>query len=252
MAWPTYAIEADGVELDDYCDRVVVVTEGMANREDSNFKVPGLDGELSFPNKLWDAGNVIMETFIRYTDEDGLITHADGAPGHVYENLSVLKRVLGKNGLVDLRRTAPDYGETSMMVELVQGPNEGSFPAHRIWVLKAPKPFWSGLTNVTIAATAGAHIPAGDAPVGDMVVTFSGNGKVAIGDEFVEIVGHSGGAVVVDCGARTVLQSTTPRDRWLHVFSNRWLKLEPGVAQAVTFTGAVTNLVYAPHWHGGG
>lgn len=250
-----YAITAEGENLSDYCDRVVVVTEGMANREDSNFKVPGTDGEVSFPNKLWDAGNVILVTFLKYSDPDGLVTHVDGTAGHVYQNFSALKRIFGKNGLVDLRRTAPDYGDTQMLVELVQGPSEASFPAHRVWVLKAPKPFWSGLTPVVVSASDPAHIPEGDAPIGDMIVEFSGDGQVTIDDEFIGIANSTGSGIFVTCGSpRTIIQGSGENyvDRWFFNYSDRWLKLQGGKESVITFTGSVANLTYYPKWHGGG
>lgn len=251
-----YMPTADGEDLHDYCDRAVVVTEGMANREDANFKIPGFEGEVSFPNKLWDAGNVILNTFIKYADANGEVTHADGMPGHVYENLSALKRIFGKNGMVDLRRIAPDYGETKMLVELIQGPSEGSFPAHQIWVLKAPKPFWAGLTPVVLSGS-GTHTPEGDAPVDDMVVEFSADGKVQIDDEWIEIVGASG-AITVDCGDRAGYpivaagSGDVPMDRYFTPYSDRWLRLYGGYESTVTFTGGASTLTYYPHWHGGG
>lgn len=250
MVWD-YAITADGEALDDYCDRVVVVTEGMANREDSNFRIPGLEGEVTFPNKLWEAGNVILVSFLRYSDEDGVITHLDGSAGHVYDNLSAMKRIFGKNGLVDLRRTVPSFGQVRMDVELIQGPNEGSFPANQIWVLKAPKPFWRGLTAVTLTADAAAHIPDGDAPIDDMIVTFGGNGRVDIDGEWIEMVGTSG-TTVVDCGARTIIKTGAPNDKFFNPFSDRWLRLQGGRANNVNFTGSVTSLSYFPKWHGAG
>lgn len=251
LGWK-YDITADGTALLNYCDRVVIVTEGMANREDSNFKVPGLEGEMSFPNKLWDAGNVIMVTFLKYADSDDLVTHADGAAGHVYENFSALKRILGKNGLVDLRRDAPDYGETKMLVELIQGPQEVSYPAHRLWVLKAPKPFWSGLTPVTVNSN-GNITPDGDAPIDDMVASFPGNGRITIDDEWIEMSG-AGEAAVVDCGERTVVSDDSaedPLDRHFQPYSDRWLRLEGGVQSSVTVTGSA-EFEYFPKWHGGG
>lgn len=251
LGWD-YAITADGEDLLDYCDRVVVVTEGMANREDANFKVPGLEGELSFPNKLWDAGNVVLITFLKYADADGLVTHVDGAAGEVYANFAHLRRIFGKNGLVDLRRTAPDYGEVQMLVELTRGPSEVSFPAHRMWVLKAPKPFWSGLTPVTVNSN-GNVTPEGDAPIDDMVAEFPGDGRITIDNEWIEVVG-AGGPAVVDCGARTIVSDDSaedPLDRHFTPYSDRWLRLQGGVQSSVTVTGSA-EFSYYPKWHGGG
>lgn len=252
MGWD-YNITADGVDLLDYCDRVIVVTEGMADREDANFTVPGLEGEMSFPNKLWKSGNVILITFLKYAGADGIVDHADGSSGHVYENFSALKRIFGKNGLVDLRRDAPDYGETQMLVELVQGPSEVSFPAHRMWVLKAPKPFWSGLTPVVVSAS-GSHTPDGDAPIDDMVAEFPTNGRITIDEEWIEMDG-AGEASVVDCGARTVLSEAgsgaTELDRYFTPYSDRWLRLYGGYASTVTITGGAS-FSYFPKFHGGG
>lgn len=251
LGWD-YDITADGIDLIDYCDRVVVVTEGMADREDANFTVPGLEGEMSFPNKLWKSGNVILITFLKFADEDGLVTHEDGTAGHVYENLSTLKRIFGKNGLVDLRRTAPDYGETQMLVELTQGPQEVSYPAHRMWVFKAPKPFWKGLTPVTVNAN-GSITPEGDAPVDDMVCDFPTDGRITIDDEWIQMSG-AGEAAVVDCGERTILGDGSgglPLDRYFQPYSDRWLRLYGGYASSVTLTGGAS-FTYYPAWHGGG
>lgn len=249
LGWD-YDITADGETLLDYCDRVVIVTEGMADREDANFTVPGLEGELSFPNKLWKSGNVIMVTFLKYADSDDMVTHVDGTAGHVYENFSALKRIFSKNGLVDLRRDAPDYGETQMLVELTQGPSEASFPAHRIWVLKAPKPFWKGLTEVTVDSN-GAHTPDGDAPIDDMIATFPGDGRITVDDEWIEMSG-AGVAATVDCGDRTVEDSGgDPLDRHFQPYSDRWLRLYGGYESTVTLTGSAT-FKYFPSFHGGG
>ena len=93
MAWQTsdYQYDLGGVDPFDYCTSFRIVTEGMAAREGINFKVPGLHGEQSYPFKMFEGRNVIIDTVLRYTNAAGAVTHANGAAGHVYENLAALK-----------------------------------------------------------------------------------------------------------------------------------------------------------------
>lgn len=247
MALWEYDVAANGVPLSDFCNRVIVVTEAMGGKDDTDIKVPGMEGELHIPGKLWESGNVILSTWLRYTDEDELITHIDEEAGHAYENFSELKRILrGGAGQVLLSRTAPHQGDVELLVESVDPPSMGDAHFHYLWTMKANKPFWRAVDEVN--AGAGAHTPAGDGVIDDMLVNFGGDGKAQIGTEYVQIVGASGGGIVVDVGARTVKQGATNVDKWLRVGSERWLRLRGGEAATITFTGSVSGIDYFPKW----
>ena len=245
MALWDYDIEVNNVPLTTFCDRVVVVTEAMGGKEDSDIKIPGIEGVLHIPNKLWDSGNVILSTWLRYSDASGLITHVDGSAGHVYDNFSSLKGLIRAGaGQIDLKRVIPDVGEVHLAAESIDAPQIGDAHFHYLWVLKAAKPFWRAAASSAI--TGGAFVPVGDGVIDDMIITFSGDGFADIDGERVSIVGSSGGGIVVDCGARTVLQGGTPRDSWFRPRSERWLRLRGGISSTVTLSGCTGS--YFPKW----
>lgn len=247
MLWE-YAITANGVPLLDFCDRVVVVTEAMGGKDDTDIKVPGMEGELFIPGKLWESGDLILSTWLKYADEDDDIVHTDGSAGHVYENFSELKRILrGGSGQVLLARTAPHIGEMEILVESIDHPSMGDAHFHYLWTMKANKPFWQGVDAVTVSA-GGSHTPAGDGVIDDMIVEFGGDGKAQIGTEYVEVLGSTGSGIEVDVGRRTIKQAGLNVDKWLRVGSEKWLRLRGGEASTVTFTGSVTGFDYFPKW----
>lgn len=244
MANWEYDVSVNNAPLDQFCDRVIVITEAMGSKEDSDIKIPGIEGVLHIPNKLWDAGNVILSTWLRYTDGSGLITHPDGSPGHVYDNFSSLKGLIRAGaGQIDLERTIPDVGEVHLAAESIDAPQMGDAHFHYLWVLKAAKPFWRAAASAAI--TGGTFIPVGDGVIDDMIVTFGGDGFCDIDGERISIVG-SGGGVVVDCGARTILSGGNPADAWFRPKSERWLRLRGGVSSTVTLSGCTAS--YFPKW----
>lgn len=247
MALWEYNVTANGVPLLDFCDRVIVVTEAMGGKDDTDIKVPGMEGELFIPGKLWESGDLILSTWLKYADEDDDIVHADGSAGHVYENFSELKRILrGGSGQVLLQRTAPHIGEMEILVESIDPPSMGDAHFHYLWTMKANKPFWRATAEVSVAA--GSHTPIGDGVIDDMIVTFGGDGKVQIGTEYVQVLGSSGAGIEVDVGARTIKQAGVNVDKWLRVGSEKWLRLRGGEAATLTFTGSVTGFDYFPKW----
>lgn len=244
MAMWDYDIEVGGVNLADFCDRVIVVTEAMGTKDDADIKIPGIEGVLHIPNKLWDAGNVILSTWLKYSSPAGTITHADGSAGHVYENFSELKRLLRAGaGQINLKRIIPDAGVVHLMAESLEAPSMGDAHFHYLWPLKAAKPFWRAAG--TSAISGGAFTPAGDGVVDDMVISFGGDGTATIDGETIAIVG-SGGAVTVDCGARTIMSGGNPADAWFRCSSERWLRLRGGISSTVSLSGCTG--VYYPKW----
>ena len=126
MGW-TYAYQAGPeagpfVNLLDYCDNVRIPSEGDAPKRGSNFDVPYRDGEYSQTVKYRRAGSFLLDCMVSYTDSLNLITHVDGAPGHVYENLQALKALLGGNGQpLFIRRIAPHMGAVEAVCEYMGG-----------------------------------------------------------------------------------------------------------------------------------
>lgn len=246
MAMWDYDVEVNGADLAQFCDRVIVVTEAMGNKDDADIKIPGIEGVLHIPNKLWDSGNVILSTWLKYSAANGTITHPDGSAGHVYDNFSSLKGLLRAGaGQFDLSRVIPDVGEVHLFAESLEAPQMGDAHFHYLWVLKAAKPFWRATS--TSAITAGSFVPGGDGVIDDMVITFGGDGSAVIDGETIAIVGSSGGGgIIVDCGARTIVQGGNYRDAWFRPSSERWLRLRGGISSSVALTNCTG--VYYPKW----
>lgn len=247
MALWDYDVTANGVPLSNFCDRVIVVTEAMGGKDDTDIKVPGIEGVLHIPGKLWESGDLILSTWLKYADADDDVIHVDEEAGHVYENFSELKRILrGGAGQVLLSRTAPHIGDAEILVESISQPSMGDAHFHYLWTMKANKPFWRGVNAVSVGA--GSHTPVGDGVIDDMIVTFGGDGRVQIGTEYVGVAGSTGAGIVIDVGNRTIKQAGVNVDKWLRVGSEKWLRLRGGEEATVAFTGSVTGFDYFPKW----
>lgn len=222
-----YNYRIAGVQLMDYCERVRVVVEASPARRGNNFEIPGLEGEYSFPDKLHEPLNVAVECTLRYTDDTGGITHTDGAPGHVYENLAELKRLFGGGGkLASLQRNLPHQGETILEFEVLAEPVLGQNHFQYVFLCHAPRVFWRGTTLNSYTSGTGTINVGGNAPVHDAIVTFTGDGSIMTNDGLsgIEIDG-SAGTVIVNCGTRVVTQGGSPAPGLIRPLTNRWLYL---------------------------
>lgn len=247
MAHWDWAYEADLVPLADHCKAVRVLTEyGLASKNDADFDFPGQHGVIPVYGKLMGAGNVMMATYLWDSEPDGSITHVDGSAGHIMENLSVLKRIFNRaHGPILITRTAPHIGVQEILVELIDQPQEGQDRHEIIWTLKAAKPLWRSGTSVSGAVTSGAFNPGGDAPVDDMILTFSTAGSIfnTTTDTGFEVTD----ACVVNCAALQVTQAGNPAPGLILPRNEKWLHLEGGIDNTLTVVGTV-NMSHFPKW----
>ncbi len=200
-------------------------------------------GEFSSPRKFHPAANILLETFLRYTDSAGVVTHTDGAPGHIYENYDDMKKLLtgDQAALVRLERTTPEQGTVHMDVELV-AEGRPTQAQHIIgWPLRAPHPFWIGLASAQQSPTTITN--GGTAPVGDAIIEVTGtvtDARLTHDDtgDYIEIAGVlPAGGVRVDVGERTCTRLTGGTDFSQNLVVNApwWMEFDPG-ANAVTET----------------
>jgi len=126
MGW-TFAYQAGPesgpfIPLLNYCDNVRIPSETDAPKRGSNFDIPYRDGEYSQSTKYRRAGSFLLDCMVSYTNPSNAITHVDGAPGHVYENLQALKTLLGGNDQpLFIRRTVPHMGAVETVCEYMGG-----------------------------------------------------------------------------------------------------------------------------------
>lgn len=176
MVWTGYVYKAGPLggtllTLTDYCSSVRIIDEGGPDIRGGDVTVQYLHGEHAVPHKFAAAGLIELEVVLRYTSAAGTITHADGAEGHVFENLSEVKRLLrGQGGLATLERVAPDQGTVQIDVGYRKPtPTQNRFTY--LFPLVVARPFWRSTTVQTDSSSPIAV--GGDAPVDDAEIDFS-------------------------------------------------------------------------------
>src|SRR5688500_13824048 len=98
MVWTAYTYKAGPfggtlLTLTDYCTSVRVIDEGGVGKRGGDVAVQYLHGEHAIGHKFATPRLIALEVVLRFTSSAGTITHTDGAPGHVFENLSEVKRL---------------------------------------------------------------------------------------------------------------------------------------------------------------
>jgi hypothetical protein len=239
MGWD-YNYLADGTALDTYCESVRILDEVGASKRGSNIVVPYLHGEWSEYKKWFNAVPFGLECVLRYTNASGAVTHTDGAPGHVYENLAALKQIFGKrNTTVTLTRDTPHQGTNRADVEVLEEIHSVG-PRHKYLIIcRMVNAFWRETpaeqdVETGIATSRSYTIDTGgNAPIGDMVITFDINANttgprlaLVAGNDFVKYVGDlvNTDQVVFDVGARTVTKNGSNAAANLQIGTAWWME----------------------------
>lgn len=229
MADWDYAYKIGSTALADYATSVRIPDEKRARLRGRNRTIIWKQGERSTQPKLYRALDFELQFLLRYTDPSGAITHGDGAPGHVYENYSEIKRLISgdqlNGSLVTLRRTLPHAGDVDIDFEVLDEIRPDSATRFRmIAFCRAPFPFWRAATQ-TIETETGKTtttetievVVGGNTPVPDAVVVFAPNTQSvsnlrithAASGRFLQYSGiiAAGDTVTFDIGARTAVHS---------------------------------------------
>ncbi len=186
MAWTDYNYQAGPVggpytDLLAYCDNVRIPSEMDAPKRGSNPTIAYKDGEYSDPFKFRDAGTFMLDCMVSYTDSSGTITHTDGAPGHVFENLQSLKSLLGGDGeLVTIRRTVPHMGDIEAVSEFMGGLNSTNPRMRFVFPMRLVEGSWREQTASSDTESSISTFPhsytiatSGDTDIGDATFTFT-------------------------------------------------------------------------------
>jgi len=213
-----------GTDLNEFRAQIVTVDglEGMPARRGQNVVVPYRHGSYTSARKWYQPRLGAMTVRVFDTNSAGAVTDGDGQWAHSEDNLDRFKALLYANNTVTLRKTMADGSSTrDLEVEflgdvIVQqlDPSRGIFDVRVTF--EAADPFWTGAastatySNLT-AGTAPTISVGGEAPVDDMVFTFTIDSdatglQVQVDDDgTIMFPGTaSAGTVVVDVGARTV------------------------------------------------
>ena len=228
MGWD-YDYRVGATSLSDYCQAVTVPSETSGGLVGSNLHIPGTDGER-IVSKTMATGMVELKTTLRYTNPSGAITHTDGAPGHVYENLSELKKIFRKQGPILLLRDMPHAGTVVGEVELAGGPIRGEADHVFTWPLKLVGGSWRGNTQNSVAAA--SVVTSGDTRIDDMEIEFAGTSTVAFTDANGEVYSIQALAgsfpLIVFTGTdKRVEQGGSPDPGRVVIAHEAWFRLDP-------------------------
>lgn len=252
MVWSVFDYQAGPaggpfVDLLDYCDDVRLPSEMDSPKRGQNLTIPHRDGEYSQPFKFRSAGTFLLDCMVSYTDPSGVITHADGSPGHVFENLQALKRLLGGNDkLVTVRRTAPHMAAVEALCEYLGGLRSAGPRMRFVFPMRLVDGVWreqslQSDTQASISSFPFAYTIAtgGDYAIGDPKITFTcvaaGTAPslelTASGDK-ISVAGSfaTSDVIVVDLGRDRII--TLNGSNYTSVSPNRawWMRLPPDTA----------------------
>ncbi|MDP9145800.1 MAG: hypothetical protein M3N43_14120 [Actinomycetota bacterium] len=252
MPWTVYDYQAGPkggslTPLLNHCSSIRVVDESGSGKAGDDVNVQYLHGNHPVPHKFADPRLIPLEVVLRFTNSAGVVTHADGGPGHVFENLAEVKRLLrGQRGLATLQRIAPHYG--TQQVDVHSGaptPSQNRFTF--LFPLLAPRPFWRSTTLNSISASPLAVL--GDAPVDDAEIVFSAAAASPIFThtasgatiQYVGTVPAGGVRVFTETGQAQRVSGGADESANVAFNKTYILELDPGVSNAYTISsGTVT------------
>lgn len=225
MAWT-----ADGSALADHTDFVRVVNEGGIGKRGRNRVIPGRFGLYSDPEKYWGESEILLEVGITHSDDDAVT--------HLFE---VQKMLGASSGLVTLKRTDHSAGTVEADVELLSNPRPTQNRFTYLFPLRNPSGFWQDTAVTTVSGASPTINTAGNRPIGDSVITFSGPGTATLinawGTCAMEYSGT--GTAIVDNGARTVTKAGGAQDANFTVDQKWWFWL-PEATSGVGLTATVS------------
>ena len=262
MAWAyTYKAGPYGgtlVALSTYCMSARIVGESGVGKRGGDVTVQYLHGAHPVAHKFAQPRLIPLEVVLRYTNSSGAVSHADGAAGHAFENLSEVKRLLrGQAGLATLERIAPDQGTVRIDVECGEPtPTQNHFTF--LFPLIAARPAWYSTTTQTDSSSPIAV--GGDFPVDDATVTFS---AAAVSPVFTHTsssatvkptITYTGtvpaGGVIVNTLTGQASNVTGGADCSNLVSYNKpyILELDPGASNTYTISSGTVTVAWTDKW----
>ena len=242
MSWD-YQWAIDGTTLTTYCTNVRLLAEKRAGLRGRDFEIPWRQGSRHTTGKYYQPVVLPLEFDLRYTNAAGAVTHTDGGPGHVFENMQAVKALMG-SGQFELQRTAPDQGAVEIDVEVIDEIVQ-TVPRFRYVALcSAVFPFWREQTATTTAqtftgdtsmvVTQGGNVPSHNAviaifadgqPVTNVALENSTTGQTITYGGTID----AGDTVTIDVGAGTVVHDADGNvDAVLSVDHAEWMRLNVG------------------------
>ena len=239
------------VTLSNVATDAIIEDEYGSSWADSGYRVPHRDGVTLDSQAPYGPRTIVLKTVLRYTNSSGTVTHTDGAAGHVYENLSLIRKEFNKgSGLVTFTRTVPHQGNVRALVKLLDAPVPDRGARHVVrWIMTCPSGSWQDAAQTSEATS--SVTTGGNTRIHDPIIVFASATTITHthADGVVETITAAAGPtypVTVDVGAGTILDNGSVDVRGDVTFSHPWwLRLDPDGAQ--TFSGTAT-IKYRNRW----
>lgn len=247
MSW-AYAYALNGnLTLSDVCSGVRIESEGGASFNDPGYFIPGRDGVESDDEAPYSPMAMALRTILRYTNSSGLVNHTDGEAGHVFENLSKIKREFSGPGLATLTRTVPHIGDVRALCKLVGDPIPAGMHHVYSWPLFVPSGSWEDASESSDTG----NPPTGVTTLGDRVIfdprisiSAAGETTITLGDGTEYTITAAAGPtypVVIDVGAGTAVDNNGDDALGDITFDHEhWFRLHPQETATLTTDNSVT------------
>lgn len=251
MTWD-YELAVNSLDLIDIATFATIENEVPSAFGDVGVSIPGRPGVEYDPAAPFMPLVATLRVHLRWTDEDGAITHTDGAAGHIYENLSLLKAELNKTAPI-IYRTIPHAGDLRATFKSVTPGFVGQQRHVYNFPLVIPSGSWQSVTETSETGNPPAVETEGDREVHDPRLSISAAGTTTItGSDGIgyTIVASSGPTypIVVDVGAGTVIDAAAADARGHVAFSHQnWLRLQPKDTPTISTSVAVT-VMWRDRW----
>lgn len=234
MAW-NYADKLNNLSLATVAQVVRFSDEGGNANTDPGVAIPGRPGVVIDPEAPDGPKVATLITLLRHTSSTGEVTHTDGKAGHVFENLSKIKKELFKPATYT--RTYPHVGTViATNVRLIADPKPGQVRHEYQWTLLIPEGTWKDNTESTQTGTPPTVTTKGDRWIHDPILILAAAGTFtytdSAGTEY-EVSAASGPTypITIDVGAGTIVDDAGADASGKVTFSHRArLRLEPGAS----------------------
>ena len=206
-----------------------------AERRGDNLIIPSQHGTLYVPDKYFAESDVLLEVVLPLTSS------ATAAKA-----LADVALLVSNQGLIIVSQVDPHRGSIRARVEAVTDPVPTSDDFVYLFGFRNPSGFWEDVSLSTAVGNPPAVTTAGDRPVGDAVLTYSGPGFLEHTDSLSQVsrvtidAAAGAGTYIVDLGPKTVKKAGANQDAFITITQSWWMKFQPGVAQSFTSDVSVT------------
>lgn len=178
MSWD-YANTINSLALSDIATFSTIESFAPGVFSDPGVPIPGRDGIRFDADSSLSPLAASLRVHLRWTNSSGVVTHADGEDGHIYENLSLLKTELGKP-LPLFTRTLPDAGDVEAYFKAVSPGFVGQYRNVYHFPIIIPSGSWRDQTQSDsgTASTTPSVTTLGDRRIHDPIIQFNAAGTL--------------------------------------------------------------------------